>query len=259
MLLVNVFLDEPEISWIVLFEFKCSIRLSSCTCQSLLTQIVFIKGERWRVQRWRVQQSAQYLPKFCLIVWMKVWTQAVPSEEQTHRPRGKVRALSERCKRQSVDVHQYETFSLWLLEKRSQHLGADGVYLDDITELEPEVAALYFPKRYSRNQVLHMWSEYTRHVTYQNITSVSVFICLLSDGGSSSAKGDVEVMMGVRSANQSPQSVGSSGVDSGVDSLPEQIGDLPHVAISLCGGLTDNREITAGGLMKEMKRCMCSI
>uniref|UniRef100_A0A672FID3 phosphatidate phosphatase n=1 Tax=Salarias fasciatus TaxID=181472 RepID=A0A672FID3_SALFA len=87
------------------------------------------------------------------------------------------------------------------LEKRSQHLGADGVYLDDITELEPEVAALYFPKRSM-------------------------------------------MMMGVRSANQSPQSVGSSGMDSGMDSLPDQISDLPHVAISLCGGLTDNREIT---------------
>ncbi|CAK6963969.1 phosphatidate phosphatase LPIN1 isoform X1 [Scomber scombrus] len=97
-------------------------------------------------------------------------------------------------------------------EKRSQHLGADGIYLDDITELEPEVAALYFPK---------------------------------SDGGSSSMKGDSEMMMmGVRSANQSPQSVSSSGMDSGVDSLSDQMGDLPHVAISLCGGLTDNTEIT---------------
>ncbi|XP_035484552.1 phosphatidate phosphatase LPIN1 isoform X3 [Scophthalmus maximus] len=97
-------------------------------------------------------------------------------------------------------------------EKRSQHLGADGMYLDDITELEPEVAALYFPK---------------------------------SDGGSSSMKGDSEMMMmGARSANQSPQSVGSSGMDSGVDSLSDQLGDLPHVGISLCGGLTDNREIT---------------
>ncbi|XP_059210438.1 phosphatidate phosphatase LPIN1 isoform X2 [Centropristis striata] len=96
-------------------------------------------------------------------------------------------------------------------EKRSQHLGADGIYLDDITELEPEVAALYFPK---------------------------------SDGGSSSIRGDSEMMMGVRSDNQSPQSVGSSGMDSGVDSLPDQTADLPHVAISLCGGLTDNREIT---------------
>ncbi|KAM3625314.1 uncharacterized protein V6R79_009970 [Siganus canaliculatus] len=97
-------------------------------------------------------------------------------------------------------------------EKRSQHLGADGVYLDDITELEPEVAALYFPK---------------------------------SDGGSSSVRGDPEMMMmGVRSANQSPQSVSSCGMDSGVDSLSDQIGDMPHVAISLCGGLADNREIT---------------
>ncbi|XP_071400512.1 phosphatidate phosphatase LPIN1 [Centroberyx affinis] len=97
-------------------------------------------------------------------------------------------------------------------EKRSQHLGSDGIYLDDITELEPEVAALYFPK---------------------------------SDGGGSSMRGGSEMMMmGVRSVNQSPQSVGSSGMDSGVDSLSDQLGDLPHVAISLCGGLTDNREIT---------------
>lgn len=59
-------------------------------------------------------------------------------------------------------------------------------------------------------------------------------------------RGDSDMMMGVRSANQSPQSVGSSGADSGVDSLCEQIGDLPHVAISLCGGLTDNKEITRG-------------
>uniref|UniRef100_A0A673I4M8 phosphatidate phosphatase n=1 Tax=Sinocyclocheilus rhinocerous TaxID=307959 RepID=A0A673I4M8_9TELE len=84
-------------------------------------------------------------------------------------------------------------------DKRSRHLGSDGVYLDDITELEPEVAALYFPKR----------------------------------GGADS-----------RSANQSPQSVGSSGMDSGVDSFSDQLGDLPHIAISLCGGLTENREIT---------------
>uniref|UniRef100_A0A8C6K8F5 Lipin 1a n=1 Tax=Nothobranchius furzeri TaxID=105023 RepID=A0A8C6K8F5_NOTFU len=92
-------------------------------------------------------------------------------------------------------------------EKRSQHLGADGVYLDDLTELEPEVAALYFPK--------------------------------------SSIRGNSEMMMvDVRSNNQSPQSMGSSGVDSGVDSYVDQISDQPHVAISLCGGLTDNKEIT---------------
>ncbi|KAG7465652.1 hypothetical protein MATL_G00155790 [Megalops atlanticus] len=92
-------------------------------------------------------------------------------------------------------------------DKRCRHLGEDGVYLDDITELEPEVAALYFPK---------------------------------SNGGGS-IKTSLEC--GVRSTNQSPQSV-SSGVDSGVDSYSDQIGDLPSIAISLCGGLTDNREIT---------------
>jgi len=50
----------------------------------------------------------------------------------------------------------------------------------------------------------------------------------------------------LRSANQSPQSVGSSGMDSGVDSFSDQLGDLPHIAISLCGGLSENREITRG-------------
>uniref|UniRef100_A0A8C2FW73 phosphatidate phosphatase n=1 Tax=Cyprinus carpio TaxID=7962 RepID=A0A8C2FW73_CYPCA len=93
-------------------------------------------------------------------------------------------------------------------DKRSRHLGSDGVYLDDITELEPEVAALYFPKRYI-------------------LTSTSL------RGGADP-----------RSANQSPQSVGSSGMDSGVDSFSDQLGDLPHIAISLCGGLSENREIT---------------
>ncbi|XP_031435992.1 phosphatidate phosphatase LPIN1 isoform X2 [Clupea harengus] len=91
-------------------------------------------------------------------------------------------------------------------DKRSQHLGSDGVYLDDITALEPEVAALYFPK-----------SE-----------------------GSGSVRGGHEL----RSANQSPQSVGSSGADSGVDSYSDQTGDPPSIAISLCGGLTDNMELT---------------
>ncbi|XP_066534000.1 phosphatidate phosphatase LPIN1-like [Hoplias malabaricus] len=93
-------------------------------------------------------------------------------------------------------------------DKRSRHLGADGVYLDDITELDPEVAALYFPK---------------------------------SD---SSGAGRVCCESTVRSMSMSPQSVGSSGADSGVDSYSEQTTDLPSIALSLCGGLTDSREIT---------------
>ncbi|XP_031436952.1 phosphatidate phosphatase LPIN1-like isoform X2 [Clupea harengus] len=92
-------------------------------------------------------------------------------------------------------------------DKRNRHLGSDGVYLEDLTELEPEVAALYFPK--------------------------------------SEASGEVHSGENViRSASMSPQSVVSSGADSGVDSFSDQMGDLPSIAISLCGGLTDNREIT---------------
>ncbi|XP_067840384.1 phosphatidate phosphatase LPIN1 isoform X2 [Heptranchias perlo] len=93
-------------------------------------------------------------------------------------------------------------------DKRSRHLGADGVYLDDITEMDPEVAALYFPKC-ENGTANRNWSE-----------------------------------NGAHSANQSPQSVGSSGMDSGVDSFSDTIGDLPTIAISLCGGLNNYKEIT---------------
>uniref|UniRef100_A0A672GU65 phosphatidate phosphatase n=1 Tax=Salarias fasciatus TaxID=181472 RepID=A0A672GU65_SALFA len=90
-------------------------------------------------------------------------------------------------------------------DKRSRHLGSDGIYLDDITELEPEVAALYFPKS-------------------------DTAVRSLSDPG-------------LHGTSLSPQSV-SSGGDSGVDSYCDNMADLPSIAISLCGGLTENREIT---------------
>uniref|UniRef100_A0A7N8WLJ7 phosphatidate phosphatase n=1 Tax=Mastacembelus armatus TaxID=205130 RepID=A0A7N8WLJ7_9TELE len=92
-------------------------------------------------------------------------------------------------------------------DKRSRHLGSDGIYLDDITELEPEVAALYFPKS-------------------------GAAVRSISDPG-------------LHCTSISPQSV-SSGGDSGVDSYCDHMTDLPSIAISLCGGLTDNREITKG-------------
>ncbi|XP_067337142.1 phosphatidate phosphatase LPIN1 isoform X5 [Channa argus] len=90
-------------------------------------------------------------------------------------------------------------------DKRSRHLGSDGIYLDDITDLEPEVAALYFPKS-------------------------GAAVRSMSDPG-------------LHSTSLSPQSV-SSGGDSGVDSYCDPMSDLPSLAMSLCGGLTDNREIT---------------
>ncbi|XP_062933958.1 phosphatidate phosphatase LPIN1 isoform X2 [Cynocephalus volans] len=101
-------------------------------------------------------------------------------------------------------------------DKRSRHLGADGVYLDDLTDMDPEVAALYFPKN---GDPLGL----AKHA---------------SDSGA-------------RSANQSPQSMGSSGVDSGVESTSDGLRDLPSIAISLCGGLGDNREITRDAFLEQ--------
>uniref|UniRef100_H2RJV8 phosphatidate phosphatase n=1 Tax=Takifugu rubripes TaxID=31033 RepID=H2RJV8_TAKRU len=154
-------------------------------------------------------QAAQILTseQFFLVEAESVGPACVEVEGVTHTYSGCHGSLSDHVNTESP-IRRTDSPSK-KKEKRSQHLGTDGIYLDDITELEPKVAALYFPK--------------------------------------SSMKGDSEMMMmmmGVRSANQSPQSVASSGMDSGVDSLPEQLGDLPHIAISLCGGLTDNRDIT---------------
>ncbi|XP_036729263.1 phosphatidate phosphatase LPIN1 isoform X5 [Balaenoptera musculus] len=101
-------------------------------------------------------------------------------------------------------------------DKRSRHLGADGVYLDDLTDMDPEVAALYFPKNGDPPGL-------TKHA---------------NDNGT-------------HSANQSPQSVGSSGVDSGVESTSDSLRDLPSIAISLCGGLSDNREITKDAFLEQ--------
>ncbi|XP_076415985.1 phosphatidate phosphatase LPIN1 isoform X12 [Peromyscus maniculatus bairdii] len=101
-------------------------------------------------------------------------------------------------------------------DKRSRHLGADGVYLDDLTDMDPEVAALYFPKN-----------------------------------GDPAGLPKQACDNGARSANQSPQSVGSSGVDSGVESTSDGLRDLPSIAISLCGGLSDHRDITKDAFLEQ--------
>ena len=50
----------------------------------------------------------------------------------------------------------------------------------------------------------------------------------------------------MRSASQSPQSVGSAAADSGTECLSDSANDLPDVTLSLCGGLTENAEISKG-------------
>uniref|UniRef100_A0AAR2KSC6 phosphatidate phosphatase n=1 Tax=Pygocentrus nattereri TaxID=42514 RepID=A0AAR2KSC6_PYGNA len=90
------------------------------------------------------------------------------------------------------------------VRKRSQHQGPEDIYLDDLTALEPHVAARYFPK------------------------SESVGQC--EEGCACSG-------------SQSPQSVGSAAADSGTECLSDSAADLPAVSLSLCGGLGDNAHV----------------
>uniref|UniRef100_A0A6J0TPH5 phosphatidate phosphatase n=1 Tax=Pogona vitticeps TaxID=103695 RepID=A0A6J0TPH5_9SAUR len=93
------------------------------------------------------------------------------------------------------------------IHKRSHHQGPADIYLDDLTALEPEVAALYFPKSDS-DPGSRQWIE--------------------SD---------------TLSGSQSPQSVGSAAADSGTECMSDSAMDLPDVTLSLCGGLSENGEI----------------
>uniref|UniRef100_A0AAX7TRC3 phosphatidate phosphatase n=1 Tax=Astatotilapia calliptera TaxID=8154 RepID=A0AAX7TRC3_ASTCA len=98
--------------------------------------------------------------------------------------------------------------------KRSQHQGPEDIYLDDLNVLEPDVAARYFPKRYDAAK---HWIDSEMH-----------------------------------SGSQSPQSVGSAAADSGTECLSDSTSDLPDVTLSLCGGLTENAEISKERFMEHI-------
>ncbi|XP_027253630.1 phosphatidate phosphatase LPIN2 isoform X4 [Cricetulus griseus] len=102
------------------------------------------------------------------------------------------------------------------VHKRSQHQGPDDIYLDDLKALEPEVAALYFPKS-DTDPGSRPWPE--------------------SD---------------TFSGSQSPQSVGSAAADSGTECLSDSAMDLPDVTLSLCGGLNENGEISKEKFMEHI-------
>ncbi|XP_069047175.1 phosphatidate phosphatase LPIN2 isoform X4 [Lepisosteus oculatus] len=102
------------------------------------------------------------------------------------------------------------------VRKRSQHQGPDDIYLDDLNVLEPDVAARYFPKSESDPGPKH-WLE--------------------SD---------------IRSGSQSPQSVGSMAADSGTECLSDSAIDLPDVTLSLCGGLSENSEISKEKFLEHL-------
>uniref|UniRef100_A0A667WMB3 phosphatidate phosphatase n=1 Tax=Myripristis murdjan TaxID=586833 RepID=A0A667WMB3_9TELE len=56
----------------------------------------------------------------------------------------------------------------------------------------------------------------------------------------------------MRSGSQSPQSVGSAAADSGTECLSDSASDLPDVTLSLCGGLTENAEISKERFMEHI-------
>ncbi|TSK82172.1 Phosphatidate phosphatase LPIN2 [Bagarius yarrelli] len=98
--------------------------------------------------------------------------------------------------------------------KRSQHQGPEDIYLDDLNVLEPDVAARYFPKSDSDSK---HWMD-----------------------------------SGMHSGSQSPQSVGSTAADSGTECLSDSASDLPDVTLSLCGGLSENAEISKEKFMEHI-------
>ncbi|XP_035025636.1 phosphatidate phosphatase LPIN2 isoform X1 [Hippoglossus stenolepis] len=100
--------------------------------------------------------------------------------------------------------------------KRSQHQGPEDIYLDDLNVLEPDVAARYFPKSEAEAATKH-WM-------------------------------DSEMLSG----SPSPQSVGSAAADSGTECLSDSASDLPDVTLSLCGGLTENAEISKERFMEHI-------
>ncbi|XP_034388634.1 phosphatidate phosphatase LPIN2-like isoform X2 [Cyclopterus lumpus] len=92
--------------------------------------------------------------------------------------------------------------------KRNHHLGPTDIYLDDLTTLEPEVAALYFPK---------------------------------SESEGASPPGAEQ---GSCSGSQSPQSVGSGAMDSGTEYLSDSASYNMDISMSLCGQEGDTSQIT---------------
>uniref|UniRef100_A0A8C1CMN5 phosphatidate phosphatase n=1 Tax=Cyprinus carpio carpio TaxID=630221 RepID=A0A8C1CMN5_CYPCA len=86
--------------------------------------------------------------------------------------------------------------------KRNHHLGPSDIYLDDLSRLDPEVAALYFPKSETESSDL-----------------------VSSHGPDPSPP----------SGQLSPQSLGSANADSGTEYLSDSTTDSLDVTMSLCG------------------------
>ncbi|KAF7652334.1 hypothetical protein LDENG_00098310 [Lucifuga dentata] len=100
--------------------------------------------------------------------------------------------------------------------KRNRHLGPTGIYLDDLTKLDPEAAALYFPK---------------------------------SDTEGASQHGAERSSC---SGSHSPQSVGSGAMDSGTEYLSDSTTYNMDVSMSLCGCEGNTSQITKEKFMEHI-------
>uniref|UniRef100_A0A8C9WY16 phosphatidate phosphatase n=1 Tax=Sander lucioperca TaxID=283035 RepID=A0A8C9WY16_SANLU len=100
--------------------------------------------------------------------------------------------------------------------KRNHHLGPTDIYLDDLTTLDPEVAALYFPKSETEGASQHGAEQ------------------------------------GSCSGSQSPQSVGSGTMDSGTEYLSDSTSYNMDVSMSLCGQEGDTSQITKEKFMEHI-------
>lgn len=100
--------------------------------------------------------------------------------------------------------------------KRNHHLGPTDIYLDDLTKLDPEVAALYFPKSETEGASQHGAEQ------------------------------------GSCSGSQSPQSVGSGAMDSGTEYLSDSASYQMDVSMSLCGQEGDTSHITKEKFMEHI-------
>uniref|UniRef100_A0A9J8CXC5 phosphatidate phosphatase n=1 Tax=Cyprinus carpio carpio TaxID=630221 RepID=A0A9J8CXC5_CYPCA len=99
-------------------------------------------------------------------------------------------------------VHAYCMNTAFIADNRNHHLGPSDIYLDDLSRLDPEVAALYFPKSETESSDL-----------------------VSSHGPDPSPP----------SGQLSPQSLGSANADSGTEYLSDSTTDSLDVTMSLCG------------------------
>ncbi|CAG5896190.1 unnamed protein product, partial [Menidia menidia] len=142
------------------------------------------------------------------------WTSSPPSRRDNGKEAGDSAAVCPEGRASSKDTDS--PVKRKVVRKRSQHQGPEDIYLEDLTALEPDVAARYFPKSESE-QVSKHWVE-----------------------------------TGQSSGSQSPQSVGSAAADSGTECLSDSAGDLPDVTLSLCGGVGENSEISKEKFMEHI-------